>query len=101
MALTPETKVKRAVNKLLSEAGVYSFMPPANGYGRAGIPDIICCIDGQFVGIECKAGKGKTTILQDREISAINNAGGIAFVINETNIEYVSEIIKAIRSRKK
>ena len=76
-------------------------MPAANGYGHAGIPDIICCIDGQFVGIECKAGKGKTTALQDREIEKINTSGASAFVVRETNIGYVSEVINSIRSNAK
>jgi len=101
MAMTPEAKVKKAVKQILIEQGVYFFMPAANGYGHAGIPDIICCIDGQFVGIECKAGKGKTTALQDREIEKINTSGGIAFVVSETNIGYVNEVINSIRSNAK
>jgi Holliday junction resolvase len=101
MAMTPEAKVKKAVKQILTEQGVYFFMPAANGYGHAGIPDIICCIDGQFVGIECKAGKGKTTALQDREIEKINTSGGIAFVVSETNIGYVNEVINSIRSNAK
>lgn len=38
MAATPEAKVKANVRKLLDELGIYHFMPPANGFGRAGIP---------------------------------------------------------------
>lgn len=79
--MTPEAKVKAAVKKALAAAGVYYFMPPANGYGRSGIPDIICCVNGFFLAIECKAGKGKTTALQDREIALIKEANGLALVI--------------------
>jgi len=63
MAQTPEAKVKAAVRKLLVAFGIYHFMPAANGFGRAGIPDIICCFGGRFIAIECKAGKGVTTAL--------------------------------------
>lgn len=80
---TPEAKVKAAVKKLLAELGVYYFMPAANGYGRAGIPDIICCVNGTFLAIECKAGKGRTTALQDRELNAIAAAGGIAVIVTD------------------
>jgi hypothetical protein len=94
MATTPEGKVKTAVRKILDAADVYYFSPAANGFGRAGIPDIICCMNGLFVALELKAGKGKTTALQDREIAAINTHGGRAYVINESNIDDIHEIIK-------
>lgn len=90
MAMTPEGKVKQQVKKILDEYAqthrCYYFFPPANGYGRQGIPDVIACIDGHFVGIECKAGKGTTTELQDRELTKINAAGGTTLIINESGI---------------
>lgn len=96
--MTPEGKVKAAVRKILVEEGVYYFMPAANGFGRAGIPDIICCVQGFFLAIELKAGKGKTTALQDREIAAINDQGGQAMVVNENNINEVKENIQWIKA---
>ena len=95
--MTPEGKVKAAVRKVLDAEGVYYFMPAANGFGRAGIPDIICCVRGFFLAIELKAGKGKTTALQDREIMAINAHGGRAVVINEDNINEVKEVVTWIK----
>jgi Holliday junction resolvase len=93
---TPEVKVKAKVKVALVELGFYYFMPPANGFGRAGIPDIVGCrTDGRFFGIECKAGKGKTTALQDRELYRIQQAGGIALVINEDNIDQLKELLNA------
>lgn len=97
MAATPEKKVKDAVRKLLVEFGIYYFMPAANGFGRAGIPDIICCFGGRFIAIECKAGKGTTTALQDRELAAIRTAGGMAMVVNETNIDELKEKLQWMR----
>jgi Holliday junction resolvase len=97
MAQTPEKKVKTAVSRLLVEMGIYYFMPAANGFGRAGIPDIICCFGGRFIAIECKAGKGTTTALQDRELAAIRTAGGMAMVVNETNIDELKEKLQWMR----
>jgi hypothetical protein len=91
MAQTPEGKVKASVKKILDDLHIYHFSPFQAGMGRAGIPDIICCCNGRFVGIECKAGKGKTTALQDRELDAIHTAGGFAFVVRETNIAELKE----------
>jgi Holliday junction resolvase len=98
MAQTPEGAVKAAVRKVLDAEGVYYFSPAANGFGRAGIPDIICCVQGFFLAIEIKAGKGKTTALQDREIAAINDHGGQAMVVNENNINEVKENIAWIKT---
>ena len=86
MANTPETKVKTAVRKMLNAFDIYHFMPPANGFGRAGIPDIVGCMDGHFIAIECKAGKGQTTALQDRELNAILNHGGTVYIAREHNL---------------
>ena len=89
MAETPEWKVKKAVRLLLDRLGVYHFMPPANGFGRAGIPDIIGCMDGRFIAIECKAGKGQLTELQKRELEKIMHADGLTFVAREDNLEEI------------
>ena len=40
--------------------------------------------------VECKAGHGKTTALQDRELRRIREAGGSTFIINENNIDELS-----------
>jgi len=100
MALTPEAKVKKKVKEILDQMGVYHFSPMQNGMGRAGIPDIIGCLEGQFLGIECKAGKGKTTALQERELNRILNAGGYALVVNEENINQLWEIKEWITTNK-
>ena len=85
--MTPEGKVKAKVVKLLKQYGVYYFFPVTGGYGASGIPDIICCHNGRFIAIECKAGKNKTTPLQDAHIARIRAAGGVAVVINEENVD--------------
>lgn len=99
MAMTPEAAVKAKVKKMLDLWGAYYFMPPANGYGRAGIPDIVGCHNGKFFAIECKAGKGKTTALQDRELTRIQEAGGGAIVVNETNLPDVHKLLEKLNER--
>ena len=96
MANTPESKVKRKVTDILNKYNAYFFYPPSNGFGRAGIPDIIVCYCGQFIAIECKAGKNTTTALQRRELRAIEDAGGYALVINESNIDQVTAVLEQI-----
>jgi hypothetical protein len=92
--MTPEGKVKAAVKKILTEAGAWYCTPLGAGYGRAGVPDFIVCHRGKFVAIECKAGKGKTTAPQDRELAAIAGAGGHTFVIREDGLGYLKTMLK-------
>ena len=97
MAATPESKVKLKLRKYLTQLGIYHFMPMGGPFGRSGIPDIIGCYNGQFVAFECKAGKGKTTALQERELANIQSAKGWAFVINEDNVDKVEELLRMER----
>lgn len=101
MASTPEKKVKDQVVKTLKANGVYYFFPATFGMGRSGVPDIICCVEGRFLAIECKAGKNKTTALQDREMNAIVMAGGSAMVINEENLHEVGTAIQLLKEQHK
>jgi hypothetical protein len=94
MAITPEKKVKDKVVKLLKAYGIYYFYASTHGYGRSGVPDLVCCFNGHFVGIECKAGKNKPTALQEKEMLDIRNAGGTTFVVNEDNLTMLGEYLK-------
>ena len=93
---TPESKVKKKVKKILDDLGAYHFSPMATGFGRSGVPDIIVCYKGKFIGIECKAGKGKLTALQEYNIEQIKRNQGLAIVIYEGNIEELLALVKEI-----
>ena len=56
---TPERRVKDKCVKVLRRLGAYYFFPAASPYGRRGIPDLIACYRGKFIGIECKASEAK------------------------------------------
>ena len=91
--MTPEAKVKKKVVTMLKDAGAYYFYPVTGGYGRSGVPDIVACLSGHFVGIECKAGNNKPTPLQKKNLDEILSAGGVALVINENNMDAVADVI--------
>jgi Holliday junction resolvase len=42
----------------------------------AGVPDIIGCMHGQFIGFELKVGNNKTSKIQDYVIQKIREGGG-------------------------
>lgn len=97
-------RIKNALDaQCAAHMDVYWFMPPANGYGRAGIPDFVICVSGHFMAIEAKGKGGHTTALQDRELANIKRAGGQALEINHTHeIEaVVAAMCDIARLRKK
>ena len=98
--MTPEAKVKASVVKLLKKHEIYYFFPATHGFGRSGVPDIICCFDGGFLALEIKAGDNKPTALQDREMNRIFDAGGHAYVINEDEVANLDEWIRLRRAHK-
>jgi Holliday junction resolvase len=97
VAATPEKRVKDKVVGILKDEGAYYFFPATHGYGRSGVPDIVACVNGHFLAIECKAGKNKPTALQVREIESIRKAGGVAVVANEENWEMVRDLVRKLK----
>lgn len=97
MAATPEKKVKQKVVAELKKFGAYHFYPVTSGFGASGVPDIVACFMGVFIGIECKAGKNKPTDLQKKNLDAISKAGGISLVINEDNLSDVIDVLDRIK----
>ena len=94
MATTPEAKVKAKIKAILKAHNIYYAMPIGTGLGNSGVPDFLVCYGGHFLGIEAKAGKGKTTALQDKHLREIDKAGGWTLVINEESLEL--EVLEAI-----
>ena len=56
--------------------------------------DFLCCYNSQFIAIEAKAGKGKATALQLKELEAIKRTGGLAWLVNEDNLSVLEDYFK-------
>lgn len=92
MSDTPEGKVKKAIRKWLDTLpDTFYFFPVASQFGKAGIPDIVVCHHGRFIGIEVKA-PGRRSTLTDRQKQIgwdIVDAGGKWLVAD--SLEQVQE----------
>ena len=75
-----ERDIVAAIKQYLASLGSDVFFWKEHGgpYGTSGVPDIICCYKGRFLGVEAKLPGGKLTELQKRALGKINRAGGIA-----------------------
>lgn len=81
--MTPEGKVKTEIKRVLKAYNVWYCMPRGTVFGRSGVPDFLCCVNGRFLAIEAKAGKNKTSALQEQEIQSINEHGGRAIIVSD------------------
>ena len=97
MAQTPESKVKASIKKILLRHHIYYVMPIGSGYGNAGVPDFICNVNGKFLAIEAKAGRGELTALQIKNLARINADGGVGLTIREDMMDYLEGMIKLLR----
>ena len=89
-----ERNIVAAIKRYLASLGSDVFFWKEHGgpYSTAGIPDIICCYKGRFLGLEVKLPGGRLTELQKRALEKINRAGGIG-----RRVESVDEVRAAIR----
>lgn len=99
MAAKPEVLVKKQIRALLAAAGAYYAMPMGTGYGNSGVPDFLCCVNGHFLAIEAKAGRGTTTALQDKHIAQIHAANGRAIVVYEHNLEALKDLLEMLNGK--
>lgn len=90
MAVTPEGKIKKLVQKVLDEfedytptgAGLYRYWPVPSGFGASSL-DCIVCYRGRFIGIETKAPGKKPTPRQGLTIIQMRSADAIVLVIDD------------------
>ncbi|MGG3987713.1 VRR-NUC domain-containing protein [Bacillus smithii] len=75
-----EKQIENQIKRYLDSIGAYYLKVHGSMYQPAGIPDILACINGRFVGIEVKRPHGVVSALQKANIQKIETAGGVAFV---------------------
>ena len=79
--MAEEKNFENKVKKYLSSINAYYFKVWGGGFQQSGIPDVICCKNGIFIGIELKSSTGKPTELQKHNIKQINKSGGIGIIL--------------------
>jgi hypothetical protein len=89
----PEAALKATIRHyLVGEKQAYYFAPVQMGMGVSTL-DILCCVNGRFVGIEVKVPGKKPTVRQTFNIEAILRAGGVAFWTD--SLEYTKSMLEA------
>lgn len=66
-------------------------------YTQKGVPDLLVCCNGFFIGIELKSEVGKPSELQKYNIQKIKDAGGLAMVLYPKDFEDFKKTIKFLK----
>jgi len=76
-----EKEIELEIRKYLQRVlGAYVLKMHGSAFMSPGIPDLLCCLNGWFLGIEIKNEKGIVSAVQKVHINNIKKADGIAFV---------------------
>lgn len=94
--MAQEKSFENKIKQYIRERGGYVLKTFGNGWQQSGTPDLICCINGQFVAIEVKSNKGVPTKLQDKRIDEIRSAGGVAMVVRPADWEKLKNIFNIL-----
>lgn len=92
MAMTPEGKVKLAIDDLIKKAHAYKHKPVQNGMGEPAL-DYHGCHRGFYFGVEAKAPGGRATSRQILTMKRIKNAGGSVFLIGSQHGDDMAQLI--------
>jgi Holliday junction resolvase len=93
-----EKHIENQIKRYLDQLGVWYMKIHGSMYQKSGVPDLIACINGTFVGIEVKRPGGIVSPLQKFNIDEIHRNGGIAFVAY--SVEDVRRQLDALRVSK-
>lgn len=94
--MAEEKRFENQVKRYLDSIGAWYLKTISNGYQRAGIPDLLICYKGRFLGVELKAKKGKATPLQEYELKQIRQSGGLAFVLYPDDFDWFKKLMEEI-----
>ena len=83
----PETALQNRIRDAITKRwpDTYIIKVHGNPYQMAGVPDLLMCVQGKFIGIEVKMPGNAPTALQYVHMERIKTAGGGAAWVN--NVE--------------
>lgn len=94
--MVQEKNFENRIKAFLEDEGCWFVKFFANAYTKKGIPDLLVCCNGYFLGVEVKAEKGKPSELQKWNIQKINDSCGIGIVLYPDQFNQFKEMIECL-----
>lgn len=95
--MAQEKLFENKIKKFLEEKNCW-FLKYWGGaaYTKSGIPDLLVCCNGYFIGIEVKAPNGKPSALQLHNLKRIDEAGGFGVLLYPKDYEVFRNFIECL-----
>lgn len=94
--MASEKNFENKVKGFLKEQGCWCLKTWSNGVQRSGIPDLLICCQGYFVGVELKAPNGKPSELQLWNLRKIEESGGYGVLLYPRDYELFKRFVCAL-----
>lgn len=94
--MAQEKTFENKIKKHLDQGGCYFVKYFANRMTKVGVPDILACVNGYFIGIEVKSETGRPSDLQIYNAKKITESGGIGVIVRPSDFELLKELILAL-----
>ena len=91
-----EKTVENQIKDYLFSKGIYFFKVHGSKFMPAGIPDIVCCVDGSFLGIEVKRPNAKNEQSEQQKVHErnITKSGGKYLLVDS-----LEEVVAYVESK--
>ena len=95
----PESKLSRRIMEKLRANGYFVFKVHGSEFMMSGLPDLIVCAEGKFIGLETKLPSTRNNVSPRQSLvhSQIQHAGGHASVVCSPDeaVRRVEEVLSA------
>ena len=98
--IAQEKTFENKIKKFLESEGAYFVKFFANSYTKSGVPDILACVNGYFVGVEVKAQNGKPSELQLYNVDKIRESGGFAMILYPSAFQKFKDFVKGLKEER-
>ena len=97
--MAEEKNLENRIKKFLKNEEFWCLKYWAGGgFTKSGIPDLLICCNGHFIGAEIKASNGTPSALQIRELLKIRKAGGIGVLVYPEDELTFRSLIMALKA---
>ena len=93
-----EAKLQAAAEAWLNQEGIYFHHDRDRRGDKAGVPDLLICYRGEFVGVELKSKSGKPSAEQLGQMAMIRKSGGRCFVARSME-EFMANLERSMEER--
>ena len=98
--MAAEKNFENKVKKFLKDSGAWVLKYWGGAaYTKSGVPDLLVCLNGCFIGIELKSPRGQPSDLQLYNLKEIDKSGGCAVLLYPKDFERFRNFVELVQQQ--